>query len=393
MFKSFLLSTVLLFSGLLAIAAEPFLWVEGENPTTTAHIVDNAGLNNINPYMLSGGKWLSSFTEGNMTETGSAEYAVDLPTDGKYHLWLHTVIGTGVSYQVDGGAWVAINGNTAVDSDGTQKDGGLWWPPTIAWYNAGSIDFTVGKHTIGVLLGGVKQKDQAAYAALDCFVLTTGLFTPNGKYKPDDPAASAAFADIPAGKGWDFTPAPDKLDPAALLDLRYLNEKVAGQHGFIHLSKDGNSFVRGDGQPIRFWAADASNGDLAQMKHNAQFLAKRGVNIIRIGPSLEPKEENSQVTDVDEGSVDGIFKTVAAMKSAGIYTVITPTGGSRRKFRTFCSRIIKSKRWYPPHSKRQPFWSAARAPLSLNAVFRAKIASQRSPVLSFPPTSYFSVVS
>jgi hypothetical protein len=40
-----------------------------------------------------------------------------------------------------------------------------------------------------------------------------------------------------------------------VLDLHYLNEEVAGEHGFIRLAPDGEIFVRGDGQPIRFWAA------------------------------------------------------------------------------------------------------------------------------------------
>ena len=42
--------------------------------------------------------------------------------------------------------------------------------------------------------------------------------------------------------------------PRALLDLRYLNEKEAGQSGFVRLTADGDGFVLGDGTPVRFWA-------------------------------------------------------------------------------------------------------------------------------------------
>src|SRR5689334_2508551 len=58
---------------------------------------------------------------------------------------------------------------------------------------------------------------------------------------------------------WDFEYPANALRDGAALDLRYLNEKSAGQDGFITRSKDGNSFVTGKGQPIRFWAVNASS--------------------------------------------------------------------------------------------------------------------------------------
>ena len=35
---------------------------------------------------------------------------------------------------------------------------------------------------------------------------------------------------------WPFEPAPDKYDPKALLDLRYLNEKVAAESGLFKIT-------------------------------------------------------------------------------------------------------------------------------------------------------------
>ena len=52
---------------------------------------------------------------------------------------------------------------------------------------------------------------------------------------------------------WAFHYPGDSFTDEALLDLRYLNEAYAGEHGFIGLSEDGESFVRGDGESIRFW--------------------------------------------------------------------------------------------------------------------------------------------
>ena len=126
---------------------------------------------------------------------------------------------------------------------------------------------------------------------------------------------------------WPFLPERDAFRADALFDLRGLNEKVAGQSGFVRLAPDGESFVLGDGTPARFWGVttyvqrDRSAEDLA---HHARFLAKRGVNMVRLHGHLDPKDKNSRVTDVDEKAIDEAWKLVAAMKKEGIYVTISP---------------------------------------------------------------------
>ena len=113
----------------------------------------------------------------------------------------------------------------------------------------------------------------------------------------------------------------------ALLDLRDLNEKVAGQSGFVRLADDGESFVLGNGEPVRFWGVttyvqrDRSPQDLP---HHARFLAKRGVNMVRLHGQMEPKDKNARLTDVDNKAVDEAWKLVAAMKKEGIYVTLSP---------------------------------------------------------------------
>jgi hypothetical protein len=102
---------------------------------------------------------------------------------------------------------------------------------------------------------------------------------------------------------------------------------MAGQSGFLRLSSDKNSFVRGDGTPIRFWAVhfDASRDmSLEDLGHTARFLAKRGVNLVRVIETLAPKPRNSKLTASDSKKIDRIWRVVAAMKKQGIYTLITP---------------------------------------------------------------------
>ena len=137
---------------------------------------------------------------------------------------------------------------------------------------------------------------------------------------------------------WRFEPPPDAFSLEALLDLRALNEKTAGETGFVRVGADGQ-FVRGDGQPLRFWAVNTEVGrspwvakplgpttapDLAR---HARFLAKRGVNMVRLHRQLSPDlgtHPNALITDINEAERDGIWRTVAAMRQEGIYTTISP---------------------------------------------------------------------
>lgn len=141
------------------------------------------------------------------------------------------------------------------------------------------------------------------------------------------PQAEEALAPWTA-KTWAFTPPKDTFDPAAMFDLRGLNEKVAGESGFMRLSADGSSFVLGNGQPVRLWALN----DNAHHKHplfpapdlarHARFLAKRGINMVRFFSNLTPPDGVLAHTDL--GDRDCLWRAVAAMKKEGIYTTFSP---------------------------------------------------------------------
>jgi len=309
-----------------ATSAEPLLWIESEQ-AVKKQLVPNAGLMSVDGDELSGGAWICSFSEPGQP-TGTAEYALDIPAAGEYRFWLRAAFGSGILYRLDGGKWVAAGGKD-IQPAGIAADG-RWGFPVVAWRDLGKLDLSAGKHTLAFDLGGQKQKKR--WAGIDCFVLTTGEFAPNGKFKPGQKPDN--YITLPADQTWPFESAGDKLDPAAVLDLRHLNEKTAGEHGFIALSKDGRSFVCGDGQPIRFWGGSEyaqRNLNLDALKRHAQFLAKRGANIVRVHAAIQPKGKNSKITDVDEKELDQIFKLVVAMKSAGIYTIISPFWGTAAK--------------------------------------------------------------
>lgn len=125
---------------------------------------------------------------------------------------------------------------------------------------------------------------------------------------------------------WAFTPEPDTYNNQSLLDLRFLNEKIAGESGFIRRSPDGRNFVKGDGVPIRFWAvnSDSWREGKEAIADQARFLAKRGVNLVRWHGQIEPKNEDSKLTDIDEKAREQLWQFVAGMKQEGIYMTISP---------------------------------------------------------------------
>lgn len=141
---------------------------------------------------------------------------------------------------------------------------------------------------------------------------------------------SPVFAqNAPAPSMWSFQPPTDQFSPQALLDLRGLNEAVAGQSGFVR-STPGGDFALGNGKPARFWAVDEYVQDQdndAMLAHKARWLAKRGVNMVRVHTQIASDDANSQVTGVNQKAIGRVWRLVAAMKKEGIYTTISPYWG------------------------------------------------------------------
>ncbi len=132
-----------------------------------------------------------------------------------------------------------------------------------------------------------------------------------------DPAGSA---------GWAFSSRQRGDSARPMLDLRSLNEAEAGRSGFVKLSPDGSGFALGDGTPARFWAigSDVFRQPTEEIARHVRFLARIGVNMVRLHASIAPTAAGSKPTDVNEVEIDGIWRFVAEAKKQGIYTTISP---------------------------------------------------------------------
>ncbi len=293
--------------------AQDFVWVEGE-AAKSSNCKQHGWYNSVKKIELSGKEWMSNYGD----RDGECEYDLNIPADGNYTFWIraNNIAKPHISYQIDTGAWKEIDLKKNISDQVNLASDNKPDMRFVAWCKVGQVRLTRGKHTIRFKLhGGVQH-----HGAIDCFVFTLRPFTPNGQRKPGE---KLGYHDPGT---WAFEPDPDTFAGDALLDLRGLNERVAGESGFVTRTADGG-FALGNKLPVRFWAVNTNQHTKLGMEdlgRHARWLAKRGVNMVRFHGQLCPKNDGSKVTDVDRKQLDNCWKLVAAMKKEGIYTTVSP---------------------------------------------------------------------
>jgi hypothetical protein len=353
-----LVGLVLVFFGLLhaaaALAADGVVWVEAESATDKVQHSNDWYDPVDRQTSLSGNDWWHSFDEPNM-DSGYAVIPFNLPESARYTPWLRVdIASTGYRYAIDGekpqelpldrwrkedadNRWEIDHQRRVFDESYAAHDGSN--RHRLVWVRLDPRDMKAGRHSLRV---EVKPgKDNKGFAAMDCFVLVKegATFRPRMFYKPGERVRTVAELD--EQDAWPAFYETDEFGPSPI-DLRHLNEKEAGQHGFIGLSDDGESFVRGDGRPIRFWSGSnyqwripfkdknltVGPQEKADVAHHARWAAKRGVNMVRFHGHLPPKEASSTRGDVNLTDLHGAWYMVAAFKKEGIYSTISPYWGS-----------------------------------------------------------------
>jgi hypothetical protein len=293
-----------------AVAAPPadWIWFEAEAAQSTNFpdpaTAPFAPANETEADVLSGGAWLSA--GGDRTEPLFLEHRVSVPKTARYNFYARKFWHHGpFRFRWDDGPWTDVRKHALLDNSYIRQFLGA------NWAGLGEVQLTKGDHTLRVEL--LENKGAAAF---DAFVLSPRGFLARGKLKPGQKLNRAQPGFFP------FEPDEDAFATSPI-DLRYLNEKAAGQTGFIRTR--GENFVYGKtDKPVRFWAVntggDTVNLDAASVRLMARSLAKGGVNMIRLHGGIW-KSDNWR--EVDREHLVKVQRFVRLMKAEGIYTCLS----------------------------------------------------------------------
>ena len=312
----------MILAGLLLPAsgvAGSWIWWEGEKPSSSNFPASTwlSPSTQAEHNALSAGNILTAV---NIKTKGPywANYSITVTQAGPYRLYARKIWQYGAfKWQFDGGTYQYASYQLQLMDNASYIQ---YFP--LNWVYLGDVSLTAGGHTFRIEMNAADWPNDPYYpngadlGGFDAFILSTDPFMPHGKLQPGQKYGLAE-----PGK-WNFEPNLDDFTPSALLDLRSLNEALAGQSGYVRKAADQSGKLElGDGTPVRFWGANLGNSgsDLASFSLQAQFLAKRGVNLVRyldLLPACDPANINAVNTNV----VDNAQRIVAAFKQAGIYT-------------------------------------------------------------------------
>lgn len=289
------------------------LWIEGEQPTKHSMNRHPWWYDQVKTELLSGGDFISNFSD---KKPGEASYTVTIPAAGEYAFWVRAnPTAVKLEYRLDSGKkagqWTAIPiEKQAVDTQNIAADGGIDLR-FLAWCEVGRLKLVKGEHTLRFRM----DSDNNHHGSLDCFVLTTEDFTPQGKLRPDEIAAARGAA-AAGDNGWiAFDPPVEPDARGSITDLRFLNEATAGDNGRI-VARDGRFVHSRTNQPVRFWAVNGGAGQTpAELQKEMRQLARYGVNLVRAHGGVFTGEGQ-----VDHDKVKHAREIVAAAKREGIYS-------------------------------------------------------------------------
>ncbi len=288
-----------------AVMAET-IWIEGEKPVKSTMNRHPWWYDQVKKDQLSGGDWISNFDP---KKPGEAEYAVAAAAAAKFEFWVRAnPTLTKLSYRLNDGEWQAIDlAKSARDSANIAGDGKLDLR-FISWAKVGNVELKRGANSIRFRM----DSENSNHGGLDCFVLSTEPFVPRGILKPGEIARGPATAEA---DWFAFDPSADTFQKSSFIDLRFLNEKLAGDQGFI-AAKQGRFVHSQTDTAVRFWAV---NGPAAktrdELQREARQLAKYGVNLVRVhGPMFDKRGE------IDPARIQRAIDIVETMKAEGIYT-------------------------------------------------------------------------
>jgi len=290
-------------------AAQAYIWVEGEAPTQS-EVVRHPWYDQVKPELFSGGDFLSHF---NRERDGHASYTFNVSEGGKRSFWIRlNPVQAAMSFKINDGKWQHLNVEQSIQSDNAAADG----KPDlrfIAWVDGGPLDLAAGPNTLHFRF----HSKNSHHGYLDCFVIAEIGFRPRGLAKPDE-LEEIIRREQEADAGWfAFNPPPDTAPENSVTNLRYLNERFAGEGGYIK-ARNGQ-FVHGEtDEPVRFWAVNGPSSAAKtreDLRREARLLAGMGVNMVRIHGKVFNDQGEPDLTRVRH-----VIDIVETMKEEGIYS-------------------------------------------------------------------------
>lgn len=243
---------------------------------------------------------------------GSVQRSVTVASPGMYQLWVRKFWNPqAFRWRVGASdAWQDSLAQTLTDLVILGGNAGN----RVGWANVGSVTLQAGTVTFRLEVPATDPNT----TAYDCFLLTRDAFTPRGKLKPEEQQQINQ-------PGWfAFQPAPDPFGFSPI-DLRYLNEREAGEKGFIRAS--GEDFIHEKtGERARFWAVNVGMGFVGNARSEldifARAMAKRGVNLVRVHGAIYTSS-GANFGRVDTNRVAQLHYFIKALKREGIYTSLS----------------------------------------------------------------------
>ncbi|HVY70686.1 MAG TPA: hypothetical protein VHH73_12210, partial [Verrucomicrobiae bacterium] len=289
--------------------ARAWIWGEGEDARSTTMNRHPWWYDQVRRDQFSGGDFISNFDK---EKAGEAEYQFNTKSAGDYEFWVRAnPLQARLSYSLNGGPDTPIDLNREKRDEINVAADGKPDLRFLAWSRVGKVALRAGGNTIRFRM--TSENNHHGY--LDCFVFSPVPIQPRGGIKPDKLLTPATPGQGTAG-WFAFDPPADNFHAGSAIDLRSLNERFAGEHGFVGV-KDGNFVLSDNGEPVRFWAVNGPPHDLKgdELRRCARLLAKYGVNMVRVHGGYF-----NEAGEVDMAKIRHAFEIVAAMKAEGIYT-------------------------------------------------------------------------
>lgn len=291
-----------------------FHWLEGENGESNfTNKPEKIPEKNAR---LSSEKWLVCDADpaAEPAEGFYAKWKFVSQKSASCHFWVRELNRKDESpflYRINNGKWKkALPSTTFFDPVDLTKD------VSACWVNYKKLYVQEGENTIEIKIDG-ENKDGAVKLAIDCLLVTLEPYLPQGKLRPD------AIVNPP--EGWFvYRPQSDLFDEnnQSAFDLRKLNERKTGSHGFCKV--DNNGIVFKDGTRPRFWGInvyDPIKMDNDGIKAFVKQVAKFGVNLIRINGSLCDPDKGT-FGEIDKDLFDRLCYFIYVCQNSGVYVAL-----------------------------------------------------------------------